>query len=940
MTSNAEDEDDNSMAMGESASKYGQKGSPAFRGFTAATNDFQPVNTPALFQTSQNKRAKFQEAKRKQSQSPRISRLPRRGQPSLIPDITKNLLSNSEVAAVLEEDSVIIETEALMGNLYADIEQQQAPEVALTSVSRYVNQLNNFWHEAAGLGDFSLGVDGIGPGSESTPFAQAAYLSSLLLTLHHPPDLLGSTNAASSRALTMTSVTALQLPQVLLDWLNTYCFSLNEVLEDVRTAEPNATADERFWEVCQCLVLRGRLQDVTHLLQETDFRYAVSAMDDGASQAGYKGPQLQALQAAITRAVPLLRSCPGLTQNDWQVDGHEWDLYRKQVIDELEYLASMAEAPADDSDDVSLGVFGNKPGSFLARSMGAKNKLPFSIFQQLRLMYSILLGGAEEIISQSQDWLEASLALTIWWDGSEDNNVAAWTMKVGRAQQDRAYSTEDLYLARLSAAFVCVTDPDDKSSFSIDTTSIFELGLASVLQGNVEGALGALKSLSLPIASAAAEIATIGGWFHATSSSSRGGGLNEEDLMVLSYGASSKPLSKDGVLLAYADALFEKDELQDKESEEPQEGWEISFALTARFSDRELASKTTSDYLENLYLISEARMSKVAAICASLGLVVEGQKVSVRYGDHLIANTNKYGAALVSYARGHAAQKIKQVVDLLISYTLVQSAAYPPESELDYQMALLVQNPKAALNPLAEFDSEAAAYLQFYMSGYACLRRFYVLRDEGVITQKEKRKPSMNIVARRVACTRALIAVINSAADSIFGGLYDADRDSAIQVDGLLALLGEATCFIGQPSGIVSFNSDQLYDLLAAIEDLFTVSERVFTAAEECLQASLRNYHGSLPPSPRAMLKKSVSSGTNSNFSFSMMGSEMLRSGESHVMRSTEDSGVLVSGNNGDRGWDWRSEFAKHEDFTGRQLLMLLRKGIGKDLAIAVLNDD
>lgn len=85
--------------------------------------------------------------------------------------------------------------------------------------------------------------------------------------------------------------------------------------------------------------------------------------------------------------------------------------------------------------------------------------------------------------------------------------------------------------------------------------------------------------------------------------------------------------------------------------------------------------------------------------------------------------------------------------------------------------------------------------LQFYFSGYATLRRFYEIRDEAINLEKGQ-KPKYRPLARKRAAADALVAVIRSASDSIYGGLYDQDRDSAVQVDGLLALLGEALVFI------------------------------------------------------------------------------------------------------------------------------------------------
>lgn len=77
------------------------------------------------------------------------------------------------------------------------------------------------------------------------------------------------------------------------------------------------------------------------------------------------------------------------------------------------------------------------------------------------------------------------------------------------------------------------------------------------------------------------------------------------------------------------------------------------------------------------------------------------------------------------------------------------------------------------------------------------MRRFYDLRDEEV-TLKEGQKSRSRPIARKEAAATALVAVINSAADNIQGGLYDEDRGAVVQVDGLLALLGEAMIFVNR----------------------------------------------------------------------------------------------------------------------------------------------
>ena len=96
-------------------------------------------------------------------------------------------------------------------------------------------------------------------------------------------------------------------------------------------------------------------------------------------------------------------------------------------------------------------------------------------------------------------------------------------------------------------------------------------------------------------------------------------------------------------------------------------------------------------------------------------------------------------------------------------------------------------------------DPKAAEMLHTYLTGYATLRKFYDLRDEDINLEKGQ-KPTVRPNARKIAAATALLAVINSAADNIYGGLYDESRASVVQVDGLLSLLGEALVFVDRMS--------------------------------------------------------------------------------------------------------------------------------------------
>ena len=923
---------------------------------------FQSVNQPQAvslmkFSTTSAKDSRLSAPRKSFRNSTRLSALPNKGNDTVVLNLARDMGARAQPAPVTEADEVILETEQILRSLDEQAQYLKDSTKALDVISEYAYDLIKEWQRFVEPDRPSLDSNDIGPQPSSPAFVKANYLASLLLVLRHPPP-------------TQDDAT-IPTPQILLDWLDQYHVSYDQMYKAVASARPNCTSHELFWDAVLSLALRGKLQQVMQLFADADFKYAASAQDDGADGEGYKGAQLQTIHTVIYRARLLLNSCPAIQSGDWNVAGSDWDVFRTSVEAALEKLTD--EATAQDEDDTfEAENFGlRRPEMSLLGKLNSKSSsnLPWTIFQNLKILYNILLGSAEEIGAQSQDWLEAATSLTIWWDGTADTTaVAQWSFDVSRAN-NLANHDEDFnpYLGRLRDAFLSVTDPNDQNSFQINAMSPVELGLGCILQGSSQGALSILRTLSQCIASSVADVGAKAGWLE-DESAARPDGLNEDDLMVLSYGAPKQGVSKDDLLLSYAEKLFEKDTLYLGDGSSV-EGWEVSISIVTRLDDREVMHTAVSGFLDQLDVTTQDRAEKLTNLCSDLGLQDEARKVSDRFGDYLVNNTEEYGTALLCYARSHASQKIRQLVDVLVSYSLVQSRAYPPESEIDEGLKSLVGSPKTALVDIAEVDPEAAEMLQFYLVGYACIRRFYTLRDQDV-GGNAYGKPSLNYrpLARKRAAAKALLAAINSAADAIYGGLYDPERQSAIQVDGLLTLLGEATALLSQistsgtssstngsegQSGKRIFTTPQIYALLSSIEDLSTVSERVYGAAEECLAASLREYHGSRPPSPRAVLKKSMSSGSGSGFSYSMMGSEMLgRSMHTDTsLNSGSGSGVLVKSqadtakgkgkvNDGgkERGWDWRGRFSG-EHVSGKDILRTLRMGLAEELSWAELEE-
>lgn len=150
------------------------------------------------------------------------------------------------------------------------------------------------------------------------------------------------------------------------------------------------------------------------------------------------------------------------------------------------------------------------------------------------------------------------------------------------------------------------------------------------------------------------------------------------------------------------------------------------------------------------------------------------------------------------------------------------------------------------------------------------------------------------------------------------------------------------------------FSVAQQFDILSAIEDLETVTPRVYAQCAECFRATLLQYqslkHASsgdqspaepffLPPS-RELLKKSVTSlAPPSTFSF--LGNDVVGSAKNRSMSgSGGSSGVLVArpadgASSHERGWDWRAGLP--EDVKGEEVLRMLRLGLARGLSAGAL---
>lgn len=632
---------------------------------------------PIYTNPSDAKRPKLDERWANQSPIRKTKLSPKKA--SAMPSILHNLASRSRVAVVDEPADMLINTEDTLGRMFDELRETEHRHVDLDHVLSYIaNKLAATWDTCADRSGITrpYGVgSSIGPGEQAPNLVKASFLASLLLQIRHPSRASAPIATASNpaaRAAPNSMVKAMQrasvatpLPQILLDWLNGSHASQTNDLQALRYVEPNPTASSNFWDIINAAVLRGRFAEAAEILRSADFNYARSALEDGLLQPGYRGVQLQNIQRCVNKALQILDSCPGFQEDDWDITGPDWTEYRKRVLTAVTDLEEFAEggdkgetnSPMQDNRfqavNFGLGNLGQRPMSFTQSARMAESRVPWTIYQSLRSLYRIILGDTATIKDYSQDWVEATICLTAWWDGEDDEGVSGdlrastssndFRRSRGNRNQARAVdrNMRDAYLRRLDLAFGSATnEPSDKTGFRVNTMNSLEVGLASVFEGNVKGVVELLQSWSLCVAAAITEVAYLGGWFD-SSDSEKMPGLSEDDLMVLSYGQDRRPqprgISHDDVLCAYALGLNDRGLIENETG--AREGWEMALEKLTRLHDASLRKKTVNEIVEKLPLDTVAQLDRFVVLCSDLGLEEEGRKVSevcLSYGYLLI----------------------------------------------------------------------------------------------------------------------------------------------------------------------------------------------------------------------------------------------------------------------------------------------------------------
>ncbi|KAI9735428.1 MAG: hypothetical protein M1818_006434 [Claussenomyces sp. TS43310] len=883
--------------------------------------------------------------------------------------IAKDICGQMGMTRIEESDELILGTEEIITRLYEGIganDDEDALHRSLTTVPAELTRLWADYDDSITQHISEEYTTSIGPGPNSPRFSKANFLASLLLRLHHPApvQLPGDASQAlkgalRSFALTQSRLETKPIPMLLLEWIDEYHEPYPSQLDELCSHRPSPAHHQLFWETVLNSLLRGKVHGVTSALKSAGWRHARTATEDlrnTSGEGGYSGKALENIDLVIGEATQALSRCPAIT-GDWDIRNSNWTLFRLGIQQARENLKSFAEGRNRDKEfsEYSKKIKGDE--SMTATARKAQSQVPWSIYQRLLTVYNLVLGDSSTIIETAMDWCEASIGLVIWWDPSKDNR----RHKFGQSRAPSDVSDQELYVNKLAHSFYRSTS--DSTDFQVNTLNPVEVGLACLFEGDVEAVVTLLRSWSGPVSAAVVEVASLGGWLPREDQSLIAmDNLDQDDMAVLGINLPSKQIDdiKDRILITYAEALAQHGTLQSTarfgHPKRTREGWELALEVLGRLNSISRSEEEVSDMLKNFTFDSGANVDKMWRLLNDLGMTKHAENVAEEYADSIAEHSHKYGEALWYYALSHKSQKVKDVLDLLISFSLIHSMAFPPSSEVDPYLERLISSPTAALAEMSKLDFDAAQIIHKYLSGYATLRRFYNLRDEEVHLV-EGQKPSLRPMARRAEALSALMAVIASADDNIRGGLYDESRGAIVSVDFLLALLGEAMVFVNQqeqqqqqqqqqspprqpPIG-PCLSLPQIYTLLKTIEDLQTVAPtRISSACHDFFDTVVASVPGLKGSSPLDLLRKS-SSGLSAGGSFSLVGSSMMAS---QLQRSIAGGGgssgsaaSALSKSNVKRGWDWRKGLTATSK--GEDILRILRLGLAKDLARAWIQE-
>lgn len=525
--------------------------------------------------------------------------------------IAKSLYTQHDIAAVTEPGRLILGTESLISGMYTEgvdtVDNEERMDASLANVTE---KLLHLWesHLESLPQPEGEGEAAIGPEERAEPFKKAYWIAHIVLRLHHER-IVGGDDLEEK---------ILPLPEILLDWMHLKHNLYPDQVQLVFRHRPSPASHSLYWQTVRNLLLRGRILEAVDLLEHAGWEHVRRG---SRGESAYTGQALKHVQRFARAACEVLQSCPAV-KSDWDIWNSNWTLFRIKAAAARKDMTMFAEGAFENDPDSS-----DAPGmSNMARK--ASSQLPWDVYENLLVLYGIILGNKEAIIDTAQDWCEATIGMLAWWStGVQTSNNKSFRdselppFRQSGMQVSSNLGSSENYFERLSAALDVVTESD----LAPDTMNAVEVALACVFEGNVKAVLGIIRMWSLPIACAVAEIASLGHWLPPQESAKPMilDSFDMEDLAVLNIqqsGPDEVQGIKDSSLECYARQLAGIERLSPT-----QDGWEVAMQVLGRMDVPEKSEETIGellrDILKTLDENSSETVDKMWKILNDLGMI-------------------------------------------------------------------------------------------------------------------------------------------------------------------------------------------------------------------------------------------------------------------------------------------------------------------------------
>lgn len=530
----------------------------------------------------------------------------------------KDLHEQAGFAPLRESQDIILRTEDLITRAYDEgVGALDDPSKLENTLAAVAIDLNSVWleYEKSMEGEIDERAPAIGPGPEADPFKKARWLGCLALEMHH------------TKFTNDFGMMAPSLPEIMVDWMKRE----HDVLTSAQIAEVNAyrpspACNQFFWHLVINAVARGMVSNAVKLLSSAGWEHVRTQGNRGDLM--YADQALVNLRHAVSLTVEMLENCPGAKDN-WDILGNEWTLFRVKAKNMRDQLTRFAEGQnrirglgASRLDESLISL------SNLSRE--AESKVPWDVYMRLQNIFDIVLGKEAVILEACQDWCEASVALMAWFD----EGVAGRAVNLGLSQNlsrsmqiAQPQNTPENYTKRLSRCFHVAVE-----EFPLNPTNPDEYTYACAFEANFEGVISGLRMWSLPIASAVAEVASLGGWLPRPEPKSLivMESLDQEDLELLgmeSRGPDETDGLKDTTLVEYAKEVAGVPAMRTNFGGRDMcyEGWEIAVEMLGRMDSRikseELVAQVLENVREKITPQSASTVEKVWSILNALGMI-------------------------------------------------------------------------------------------------------------------------------------------------------------------------------------------------------------------------------------------------------------------------------------------------------------------------------